>query len=507
MTNRRNRTTTTKWNLFFQYISIGLSIISGVVLVPIYLKFIPLDLYGAWLATGNILVLITIIDPGLSQVLMRQVGVAYGQNDKKSIQEFIISGSIITLFVVIFVIATAMIITDYIPSWLNLKEDIDIVTLKKAFVLASLGSALMIFSFTFTSINQGLQASLSIGIIFVVISVLRIGIIIILLYQGFGLLSIAVGQLIMGSGLLVGNIGYLSWRIINDKIAISFSLKALPKLVNFVSFVFLSKMSVIICQKIDLFIVARLLGPESSVMLKLTRTAPDLSRHFVERPVIAFMPSLAQLVGSGGIEKAKTVILRLARLMLWLLGILLGGFVAMNDDFVRLWVGPQLFAGHVVGLAISVGFFLLVGTSILGNFCFVLGNIKAKSLAEFVQSLLYIFLIVFGTRYFGLIGCVFAPLIAMAAVTVWYFPRSFIRLLKLLPEQGFIILREVLIIIAVIIPLTVIFCTFTPLHWFTFTIIAASFVILYFSGLFILSKEFRMEIVGIYQKFTRGFIK
>ena len=65
----RTRTKTTQWNLFFQYTSIVLTVIWSIVLVPLYLKFIPLDIYGAWLATGNIVAWLSIMDPGLSAVL------------------------------------------------------------------------------------------------------------------------------------------------------------------------------------------------------------------------------------------------------------------------------------------------------------------------------------------------------------------------------------------------------------------------------------------------------
>ena len=118
----RSRSTTAKWNLFFQYASIALSIISGVVLVPLHLKFISVDLYGAWVGTGSVLIWITLIDPGLSQVLMQQVAVAYGKKDIKLIQKIIVAGSVITLSIVGVMIMASIIIMYYIPSLLNITE-------------------------------------------------------------------------------------------------------------------------------------------------------------------------------------------------------------------------------------------------------------------------------------------------------------------------------------------------------------------------------------------------
>ena len=79
----------TQWHLFFQYSAIILGIVSGIILIPLYLKFIPLDLYGAWLATGNILAWITIIDPGLSSVMQQKIAVAFGSKKKDEVSQIV----------------------------------------------------------------------------------------------------------------------------------------------------------------------------------------------------------------------------------------------------------------------------------------------------------------------------------------------------------------------------------------------------------------------------------
>lgn len=44
----------------------------GIILVPIYLVYIPKDLYGYWLATGNILTIISLLDPGIGGVVTQK---------------------------------------------------------------------------------------------------------------------------------------------------------------------------------------------------------------------------------------------------------------------------------------------------------------------------------------------------------------------------------------------------------------------------------------------------
>ena len=68
-------------NLFFHYNAVVLVIVQGILLVPLYLRSIPVATYGAWLATGSILSWIDLVDPGLSDVLRQRVAYTYGKGD------------------------------------------------------------------------------------------------------------------------------------------------------------------------------------------------------------------------------------------------------------------------------------------------------------------------------------------------------------------------------------------------------------------------------------------
>lgn len=67
-----SRTRATIANLIFQYASLLLAI-TGIVLTPLYLRFIDLKLFGAWLASGNVIGWLAMLDPGLNELLHQQV--------------------------------------------------------------------------------------------------------------------------------------------------------------------------------------------------------------------------------------------------------------------------------------------------------------------------------------------------------------------------------------------------------------------------------------------------
>jgi len=501
----RSRIRTTQWNLLFHYVSIGLMMISGVVLVPLYLRYISLDLYGAWLATGNVLMWLTAVDPGLSTVLQQRVGTAYGKGDIQSVRGFMAAGLLLSAAISVLLVLLGYATIDYIPAWLRLPDDLDQSLLLQAFWIAVLGSSLSLFSYSITAISQGLQSSLGIGLVYVVVHVLDIVLILVLLFAGFGLLALAFSALFRGVGLLAGNAGYLCWRLFREKIGFSFSTQNIAELIKLVPFTFSARAGGLIANNVDAFVVARFLGVDIVPVLILTRKAIDISRKLVERPAIAFMPAVSHLVGAGETHKAKNVLARLVYMKIWLLALTFGGLVSMNDDFVRLWVGEQLFAGYAINVLLCFGLLLAAMTRSLANLCMALGDIKRNSLMILAQSLIFILLVLLGAKYFELIGVVLAPLIAMLLISVWYFPRSFSSMLRLSAGERMGMLSEFIISLLAASAPVYLFADIAPQGWLEFCGLVLAFSLAYGLLLCGISSAFRKELVGVWRKLAGRF--
>jgi O-antigen/teichoic acid export membrane protein len=493
----RTRRRTTQWNLFFHYAATALALVSGVVLVPLYLRFIPPDLYGAWLATGNILAWLTVIDPGLSTVLQQRAAVAYGKGDVAELSALLTGGVLLSGTISLLVLVAGLISSRFLIGWLNLSTTSDIGVVEQAFTLAVVGSAFMIFSYGLTAFNQGLLSSLGIGLVYVGTMIVSMALTVILLYRGAGLLALPSGLIASGVGLTVGNAGYLVWRYASEKMRYDFSMQGAGTLAKLSTYTFLSRGVGVIASNLDAFVLTRYLGPEVVPVFVLTRKAPDMSRMFVERPAVAFMPAVSSLVGAGEMERARGVLLRLLRMILWLLGLIAGGFLVFNNDFVALWVGSKFFAGRAVNLFFVLTLVVTVVTSALSSLCFALGSIRGNSMAALAQGLVSVPLMVLGARHLGMLGAAVAPLVAMVAVSAWYYPVAFSRLLKLERADLLAMVREAAIVVVATIVAMGAFFWVTATTWPTFAFAVAAFGALYLAVLGGLSPVFRAEVIGI----------
>lgn len=489
-----SRTITTAWNLFFHYTAFALVLTSGVVLVPLYLKYIPVDLYGAWLATGNVLAWMTMVDPGISTIVMQRVAVSYGNKDAREVYAFVSGGIALSLAVAVLVIVGGFLIEGYLPGWLRLVSNEHQLALREAFRWAIAGTALSILSYGMTAVNQGLQSSLGIGLIYVVSNVAAILATVWLLLAGHGVAALGIAVLIRGAGLCLGNAGYLAWRLTSDLRGFRLSFAKISELFRLTRYQFLGQIGGTLSTQIDSFVIARYLGPEVVPVLILTRRAPDTLKMLAERPAVAFMPAIAHAIGAGEFEKARTALLLLMHAIVWILGLLVGGFLCLNDDFVRLWVGPELFAGYAINLIICAILLLSVLTRSFANLCMAMGNIKGNNVAAIIESLVFVPLVLLGAQSVGLIGVALAPLLAMVAVSVWYYPRSFQKLLRLEVSDLAVIAWELARAMIVAGILAVSFERVVADSWLEFAGLVTSFSLLYWAGLYAVSKRFRNEL-------------
>ena len=426
-----SRRTAVKWVTIYQYLMLLINLMSSIILIPLYLKHISVNTYGIWLATGNVLVWITAIDPGLSAVVQQKIAKAYGQKDKKLIGNIIFGSLVISGIISLTIFLAGSGLAKFLPQLLRIHNSPDIEAIEKAFLLAVIGSCLMVYSFSIISINKGLLSSIGVGNIGVSSSLLAIGITVALLMKGDGLMALPIGLIVRGGGFLLGNIIYLGWRMRREHLQISYSREIVKKLIALISYTFFGKLGNILANNMDLLVISRYLGPEAVTTLALTKKAPEISKTVVERPPVAFMPAISHLWGEGRILKAKEQLVRLIRILTWISALVFGGFFVFNDNFISLWVGSELFAGMFINLFICLWLILSMVSNSIGTICFALGNIRGNSIVTFFHAILTAALILVGVKYFGILGVVIAPVISNLLLTSWYYPSVLSKLLTL----------------------------------------------------------------------------
>lgn len=74
-------------NLVHGITTLGISIVVGLVMVPIYLRFFNAGVYGAWLASGGLIAMLALVESGLSTVVTQRLAAAIADNNSSEFAE------------------------------------------------------------------------------------------------------------------------------------------------------------------------------------------------------------------------------------------------------------------------------------------------------------------------------------------------------------------------------------------------------------------------------------
>ncbi len=494
---KRTRKKTTKWNVFFHFTFILLMFFSGVVLVPLYLKYIPVRIYGFWLAIGNILTWLTALDPGIGGLLQQKVSKAYGELNNRLIVSYVNAGFILSVALCLLVMLVGISILPLIEKLFELPKGALGEEIKLSFLLSLLGNVFMLLAYAFISVNQGLQSSIGNGLIQVTSTIISIGISVFLLQNNFGLYSLAISPLITGLGLILGNSIYLFKRFKTERINYFFDTSELKNMLKLLRFTFLGKFGSMVSSNVDMIIVARFIGPESVALLNISKKGPELGRVVIERPVIAILPSISHLTGSQDIEKKKKILNKLLNLMIWNLGLVVSGFIALNDSFVRLWVGDKMFVGTLISFFICLNVLVSSFISNLSNLCYSLGVIKSNGIITFYQSLLTLLFTFCGAYFYGMIGLVVAPVISNLLLSISFYPKTFFKVLKYNSAEIMSFKIEVVKTLLSLSLVSYIFGLLKIASWLEFVVVVFTLVLSYLFCLFFISIKFRTEFYSV----------
>ncbi len=419
-------------NLTRDYASMGILIIRGFVLVPIYLDYIDARLYGAWLATGSIVAFLGLLDFGFSSVIVQKAANIGGQKDYNRLGKLIGTSLVITCLLASLPLLVASILFMRVPAWVNI-EGAGALQIAKAFWIAGASTSLMLIAYGVGGILLGLQWVGVLTVQFIISSLIGIIATLIFLYMGWGVLSIPWGFLVQSALLSAGHCAYLWWwirRNLQPK-SLSFELATFKNLFQESLWVFVSKLSNTAARQSDNLIIAAMIDPRLTTILVLTRKSTDIVTTIVARISSAFMPSLAHLSGEADITKLRRYMLGVSKisLMVGLFGV--GGIFLLNEEFVRLWVGGEFYGGTLLtGLICVSGFIFVFNTAVYNNI-FAKGEISTASKATMLEAIVRVPLSIALCYYFGIKGVVLAAIIAVLPTSLWIQMRCFLKILNL----------------------------------------------------------------------------
>lgn len=405
-------------NLLFNYAQTIYLIVFGIVLTPLYISHIPLDIYGAWLATGNIAAWLSMLDPGLHYVVQHKIAKADASGDLHVLsvlrnQSYALS-AIVAAVIIALGLACVPLVERYVTS-IGCSEPR---TLGIAFAIAAAGTGLTVLACGIAVVNAGLQQYFAHGISFLLAQTANLATVLSLLFMGYGVLSIAWGIVAQAAVMAAANMAFTSAMFRNRGIRFTTHIGNLRPVVRESSGTVMARLAGCLTGQVDMILAASFLGAQECVALSVTSKGPSTALTFAQRISHAAMPSLSAIDARSDSEQRGRAVELLSLVTIWTATAAAGGALFLNHGFVSAWVGEKLYLGPVANALIAVGVLSLSLETTLSNSTIAFGEFRAHGRTQLLKSALGIALALLLLPRFGVVALLAAPITA-AVFTTW----------------------------------------------------------------------------------------
>jgi O-antigen/teichoic acid export membrane protein len=400
----------------FGYLQFGLALVSGIVMVPFVLSRIPTDLYGVWLAVGEVLAYSAMVDLGVVGVVPWLVAESDGRGDRDAIRGFLAGGVAFSAAASLAYVALAAAVLVAAPQVAHITAAQRAGVAGPVLLLVAVG-ALSLPLRTFYAAVVGLQDATFAGVLSVCQLALGVALTLGLLLAGKGLWALALAATLPT---LAGGLACLArlavtapdllrgWRLPGRGVMRVMMAQGLGSWTAGLGWRMVAAS--------DSIVILAVMGPAAAVVYAMTFKLGAVAMQMSWQLPDAGLVGLAQLKGEGRPERAREVTLSLLRLVLIASGGVACAILAFNPCFVTLWVGPARFGGMALNAALaalviahSLGHGLLTTSATLGT------RVQAGWTALLQGAVNLAAALLLG-RLFGLAGVALAAVVSTALV-------------------------------------------------------------------------------------------
>ena len=393
------------------YINTTIVIVQGLLMIPLYLKFIGIHTYGLWLASGGILGMMGLVNFGVSSLLIQRVAKSYGQQDLARAGAYFLHGIFVYLGICLLFGMAALIISLLLPGILSL-DNSNRNLLQGCFQLAAVAMVIGVFNECLRSFAQALLRPVMPMIGMVVGRILGIVVTVWLLFDDLGLWAIPIGTLVTEVMMLLVNAVYSARLFGGLQTRIKFELKIFREYLKSGPALLLARVGTTLSQDSEPLIITLIMGPEMTTVYVVMRRAADIVFRMLSVIVASVMGPFSHLVGSGDRELTNRVCESLLLLSFTLAVVGFATYLGANEIFVMLWVGSDYLLPTEVVTLVAIGFLVYSLRGLLGRLIYAFGDFNFTSVIILLEGILKVLLAVGCMSLFGIVGAPLAFLIA-----------------------------------------------------------------------------------------------
>lgn len=389
-------------------------------MVPIYFHYMSVSTYGAWLATGNVVAMLGLLESGFSSVITQKMSAAISHHD--DVKYSLLAGANILTAVVMAcaILVVGLAISPFITDWIN--ADVQILSdIRSAYIIALASSCIALMASLFGAFPQVWQDTKTVGMINTLSGLAAIISLVLFLLLGFGVVSIASSYLVRALlNLSCQGIWIIrKWKQYNiSKPVLSFTESV--QLAKDCIYPFLSKISGILMGNTQSLIIAHFMNPTLAAVYDLTAKVCFVACGFVSQMNGSFFALFSLTLSSGDNAKIESIFKTTTHFFVLSLALVTLYSICFTEPIINYWVGLDKYGGTWLLITIVLAKVLFQIRTYCNTVLYTGGLINRSAKLDILCAVVYVVIL------FAIIqpAQVFAIPLATFAVSVmfisWY---------------------------------------------------------------------------------------
>lgn len=406
-----------KTGVILSYVMMIFEVLSTLLLTPFIIRTLGQAEYGVYKLSASVVAYLLLLDLGVGNAITRYIAKFRASGEKEQSQKFLGVATIYYTVIALVALIAGVVLIAVFPkafakgltaSEIKLGQELLFITMINAAV--TLGTAAynnVIIAYERFTVSKGVP---------IIQIIVRMALTVVMLKGGFGSIGIVSANLLMTVLCRGFFIIYVLFRLKLRPKFKGIEISFVKEIILYSSMILIQMIATQLNATVDQILIGSLVA-SSSTILAVYSVGAQVTQYFQSMGTAftgVLMPGIVKMVESGVDSKTLTdEMIRIGRIILIVLGLIWGGFLACGQQFITLWAGADNSNAYFVAVILMTAYMFILTESIGTQILWAMNQHKEQAILKGIIVLLNILLTVVLIKWQPLIGATIGTFISL----------------------------------------------------------------------------------------------
>ncbi len=392
-------------------------VLSTLLLTPFIIRTLGQAEYGVYKLSASVVAYLLLLDLGVGNAITRYIAKFRASGEKEQSQKFLGVATIYYTVIALVALIAGVVLIAVFPkafakgltaSEIKLGQELLFITMINAAV--TLGTAAynnVIIAYERFTVSKGVP---------IIQIIVRMVLTVVMLKGGFGSVGIVMVNLLMTVVCRGFFIIYVLFRLKLRPKFKGIDISFVKEIILYSSMILIQMIATQLNATVDQILIGSLVA-SSAAILAVYSVGTQVTQYFQSMGTAftgVLMPGIVKMVESGVDSKTLTdEMIRIGRIILIVLGLIWGGFLACGQQFITLWAGADNSNAYFVAVILMTAYMFILTESIGTQILWAMNQHKEQAILKGIIVLLNILLTVVLIKWQPLIGATIGTFISL----------------------------------------------------------------------------------------------